>query len=116
MHHRPRDVPPSLHELLAHHHDVDGHPERWQAVAQSNHLLELTIAISLDDEEVEVAVGTGVAAGPRTEQNHARGRTRRLGQDAASLRNDLIAYHGETVPQQPEATSPTGAGTATEWA
>jgi hypothetical protein len=106
MDHRPGDLTPSLDELLAHDDHVDWYAERRQAVAQPNHLLEVTIAVPLDHEEVQVAVGTGVPAGPGAEEDHPRWRTRSFGQLAASLRNDLLTHHRlSTVPQGAETAS-----------
>jgi hypothetical protein len=61
------DSPPSICALAADHDHVRRYAEPAEATPQADGLLELVIHIRLNDQEVEIAVRSGDAAGVRAE-------------------------------------------------
>jgi hypothetical protein len=57
------DLPPPID------HQVNCHAEPSQLLADLSVLLSAPIEVGLDDEQVQIAIRTRIASGPRAEEN-----------------------------------------------
>src|SRR6188508_2299035 len=69
--HRARHVAPLLDVRLRDHDDVGRQAQGREQALQSDDLAVLVLDPRLDHEQVDVAVGPGLAAGVRAEEDHA---------------------------------------------
>lgn len=92
--HRAWDVAPLVDVTGADDNDVEGNFETAQLTTQTSRLgPALRDLPRLDDEQVEVAVRAGLAAGARAEEDHPRSGCR-PGQSPTGLLDRLLVRHG----------------------
>ena len=70
--HRVLDLAPLRDVVGAYDDDVGGDAQPAQLSAEPDRLRATVVDLGLDHEEVEVAVGAGIASGMRSEQDHLR--------------------------------------------
>jgi hypothetical protein len=101
MNHRPFHVSPILDVALAYDDDIERHSQRAKCSTQAHHLGVSVLWIALNDQEVEVAVRAGVAAGTRAKE-HDPDRISGDGRQRLACRiNDILRNHDDTVAKPP---------------
>lgn len=50
-------------------HQINCHAEPSQLVAEPSVLLSAPVEVGLDDEQIQIAIGSRLAPGPRAEEN-----------------------------------------------
>ena len=93
MHKRARYWPASGYLLLGDDHDIDRDTERRKGVSKTNHLVQFAVHLSLDHEEVEIAVGVSTTARPRTEEQDTRRRSGGGGQPSTRILDHRLGQH-----------------------
>ncbi len=74
MDHRPAHLCPPGRQILVHHDYVDWPPDAADSVAQANSLGDTILDITLNNQEVQIAVARELPACSRPKQDHTRRR------------------------------------------
>ncbi len=102
VHHRPLHASPILGVALAYNDDIERHPERAKSPTKTHHLGVPVVRIALHDQEVEVAVRAGVAAGTRAEEHDLDRIGGNSRQGLACGLYNLLRNHDDTVAKLPD--------------
>jgi hypothetical protein len=95
MDHRPANLRSPLREILIHHDHIDRPADAADRVAQANCLGDAVLDITLDDQEVQVAVACELATRCRSEQDHSGRRPGGLREALSSQLDQLLRSHDQ---------------------
>ncbi len=70
MDHRPANLRPPLCEVLIHHDHIDWPPNPPDRITQADRLRDAILDVTLNDQEVQIAVACELATRRRSEQDH----------------------------------------------
>jgi len=73
----PAHPPPALRVIAADNDDISRHAQISEGAVEPDRLLSLVSNLRLDNEKINIAVGTGLSARMRAKQNHLRFRSSR---------------------------------------
>ncbi len=93
MDHRPANLPTSLREILVHHDHIDWPADAADSVTQPDSLGDAVLDITLDDQEVQIAVACELAACCRPEQDHPCRRPGSRRETPSSQLDQLLCCH-----------------------
>jgi hypothetical protein len=95
MDHRPANLRSPLREILVHHDHIDWSANSPDSVTQTDGLRDAVLNVTLNDQEVQIAVGRELTARCRPEQDHLGRRSCSPRETQASQFDRFLCGHDE---------------------
>jgi hypothetical protein len=93
MNHRPANLRPPLRKILIHHDHIDRPANPSNRIAQADRLGNAVLDVTLDNQEVQIAIACELATRCRSEQNYAGGRPSGISEALPSQIDQLLRGH-----------------------